>query len=154
MTTIEEQIWDYIDGKCDAETQHVLEAKIAVDETYKAMYTELMSVNQHLQDMTLDEPTMAFNRKVMDLVQLEVAPVSLKTRVDQRIISAIAGFFLLIIVSMIAYAFSQADYTLPRMNFSFSLDSRITPLLIKGFLFLDALLALLYLDALLRKKRT
>jgi len=152
MTTIEEQIWDYIDGKCDAETRRELEVKIAADGTYQAMYREFMAVNMQLRELALDEPPMAFNRKVMDLVALEVAPVSLKTRVDQRIITGIAIFFIVMIAAVIGYAFSQADYTLPKMTFSFSFDSHLTPLLIKGFLFADALLGLLYLDALLRKK--
>lgn len=158
MTTIEEQIWDYIDGNCTAEEKLAIETRIIADEAYSALYLELSEVHQHLGAIELDEPPMAFNRNVMNLVDLEIAPVSLKTKVDRRIIYGIAAFFILALCAIFGYALSQVQFkvstvhmNLPSMNIDFT--RYLTPTFIKIFVFTDLLLGFLYLDGFLRRKK-
>lgn len=158
MTTIEEQIWEYIDGNCTAEEKLAIEAKIASDKSYSLIYQELLTVNEQLKTIDLDEPSMAFNRKVMDLVNLETAPIALKTKVDQRIIYGIAAFFILGIFSILIYALSQTHFrasgtTLNLPAFDLQVSSYVTPTFIRIFLFADLLLGFIYLDSFLRKKK-
>jgi len=155
MTTIEEQIWDYIDGNLDNAGQSEIEAKIAVDEHYRSTYLELKAIHQQIGEISLDEPSMAFNRKIMDLVELEIAPVSLKTKVDRRIIYSIAAFFILSAATIFIYSISRIHFTLPKMTEApaLNLNQYLTPALIRGFIFCDVIIGLLYLDGWLRGKK-
>lgn len=98
---------------------------------------------------------MAFNRKVMDLVELELAPVSLKTKVDNRIIYGIAAFFVVLIAAILVDVISQLDFTLPKTTLTVHVDMKqyLSPALIRVFIFSDVILGLLYLDGLLRRKK-
>lgn len=155
MTAIEEQIWDYIDGNCDTASRLKIESKIATDETYKAVYLELNAIHHQIGEISLDEPAMAFNRKVMELVELEIAPVSLKTKVDGRIIYSIAAFFILVIGTIFTYTLLQIGFAIPKLTLttSLNLNQYVTPTLIRGFVFFDVIIGLLYLDGLLRRKK-
>ena len=157
MSTIDEQIWEYIDGTCSPEEKLAIEAKIASDNNYASTYEELMQVHQMLNAEQLDEPSMSFTRNVMDLVDLEIAPVSLKTKVDQRIILSIAAFFGLAFLAIFVYAithasYSFADFKIPKLQVNFDMSSYITPTFVKIFLFVDLILGLFYLDGFLRRK--
>lgn len=152
MTTIEEQIWDYIDGVGSADHILEIEGKIASDEAYKAVYQELSALHQQIGEISLDEPSMSFSRNVMEMVNLEIAPVSMKTKVDNRIIYGISAFFILAVTAIFIYVLSQLHFTAPKMNVAVNLTSYLTPNLIRGFLFIDVVIGLLYLDRLLRKK--
>lgn len=152
MTTIEEQIWDYIDGIGSAEYRSEIESKIATDEAYKAIYQDLSALHQQIGDIGLDEPSMSFSRNVMEMVSLEIAPVSMKTKVDKRIIYGVSAFFIIAIAAIFIYALSQLNFTASKVTLTFNLTNYMTPALFKGFLFADVIIGLLYLDRLLRKK--
>lgn len=161
MNTIEEQIWNYLDGNCTAEQEHAIQNLVQTQEEWKAAFAEIQSLNLELQQMELEEPSMSFARNVMEKVKLEPAPVSLKTRVDRRIIMIIGGFFVLMIAAVLIYAIAltktdtqasgfQLAYTAP--DFSF-LNKVQSPGLLRAFLFADLLLGLVYLDRFMRRKR-
>lgn len=157
MKTIEEQIWDYIDGNCDAGQRSAIAAKINSDPVYRSTYEELNQIHEMLASEPLDEPSMSFTRNVMEKVQLEVAPVSLKTKVNNKIIYAIGGFFLLSILAIFIYAVinntgSEVEFTMPQIHFNSDATRYLTPLSVKVFLFVDLILALMYLDRLLRRR--
>lgn len=152
MTTIEEQIWDYIDGIGSVGYRLEIERKIASDEAYKALYQELLALNQQIGEISLDEPSLSFSRNVMEMVKLEIAPVSMKTKVDTRIIYTISAFFIVAITAIFIYVLSQLHFTAPKIDVAVNLTSYLTPNLIRGFLFIDVVIGLLYLDRLLRKK--
>lgn len=161
MITIEEEIWDYIDGNSSAAQRLTMEAKIASDPIYRSLYEEFLDINAQMAGMDLEEPSMSFTRNVMEHVKLEIAPVSLKTKVDKRIIYSISAFFICTILAIVGYIVANSDVTFQSIklaNFSAasSLDfsKYITPTFIKVFLFVDMLLAFAYLDSLLRRKRT
>ena len=155
MKTIEEQLWDYIDGISTAEEKAVIDANLATDLKWKEIYQELLAVNAQLNTLDFEEPSMSFTRNVMDKVNLELKPVALKTKVDNRIIYTIAGFFLASILGIFAYAIyiSDASFTLDTSKFNFSFDTGklFSPLALQAFIFVDVVLLLLYLDSFLRK---
>ncbi|WP_449435778.1 hypothetical protein [Pedobacter steynii] len=110
-----------------------------------------------LKGMELEEPSMSFTRNVMEQVKLEKLPVSLKTRVDNRIIYGIAAIFGAFIAGVIIYAIANttASYKLPelKMDFSEAVDKTLTPGFLIAFLFIDVIIALVYFDSILRRKR-
>lgn len=157
MKTIEEEIWEYIDGEGDPEQRQIVEAKLAIDPVYQKTHSEMMQIQQLILAQDLEEPSMSFTRNVMDAVDLEIAPVSLKTKVDNRIIYSIAAFFVLSIVGIFIFAVSNSNLSLPevklpQLNFNIALSPEKTGLLIKSFLFVDLILGLIYLDRFLRRK--
>ena len=110
-----------------------------------------------LKGMELEEPSMSFTSNVMEQVKLEKLPVSLKTRVDNRIIYGIAAIFGAFIAGVIIYAIANttASYKLPelKMDFSEAVDKTLTPGFLIAFLFIDVIIALVYFDSILRRKR-
>lgn len=110
-----------------------------------------------LNDMELEQPSMSFTRNVMEQVKLERAPISLKTRVDNRIIYGIAAIFVAFIVGVFVYAIANTSvtYKLPevKIDLSGAVDKTLTPGFLAVFLFIDVIIALIYFDSILRRKR-
>jgi anti-sigma factor RsiW len=161
MKTMEEQLWDYIDGLTTTEERRVLEEKIATDIQYAEQYKALLAINQLLQQTELEEPSMSFTRNVMEQVALETQPVALKTKVDPRVIYSIAAIFLFGIVGLLIYTLSNStlsmqEITLPDLHVKINLNisNLVNPMALRIFFCVDVLLALIYLDRLLRTRHT
>lgn len=155
MKTIDEEIWDYIDGNCTAEEQQSIAAKIAANADYARCFQELSKLNALMTTEDLEEPSMSFSRNVMEAVALEIAPKALKTKVNNKIILGIAAFFILSLLAILVYAFANSDssgFKMQTLTTGFHLSRYITPMFLKIFLFFDVTLALLYFDRLLRRK--
>ena len=154
MNTIEEQLWNYIDGTCTPVEKLEIEAKLAVNIQYHTLYQELLKVNEELTKIDFEEPSMSFTRNVMEKVNLELKPVALKTKIDKRIIYSISAFFAISIFGIFLYAIatstSSFDFKMPEMNFD--AGKYINATTIQIFLLIDVALGLLYLDSFLRKR--
>ncbi|GGC56519.1 hypothetical protein GCM10011387_07610 [Pedobacter quisquiliarum] len=158
MKTIDEEIWAYIDGSCNAAESQRIAEKIATDDNYAVAYQELSKLNDLMAADELEEPSMSFSRNVMDAVALEIAPKKLSTRVNNNIIYGIAAFFILSLAAIFIYVLANSTYPaqsafkLPEASFSFNMSEMLSPLSMKIFLMVDLALALLYMDRLLRRK--
>lgn len=156
MNTIEEQLWNYIDNNCSAAEKAEIEVKLAVDLEYYQVYQELLSVHQSLDQLDLEEPSMSFTRNVMERVNTELRPVALKTKVDNRIIYSIGAFFVFSLLGIFAYAIATSDwhfdFSAPKIDIPFNIDKLINFTSLTIFLFVDVVLALIYLDGFLRRK--
>lgn len=154
MIQQEEQLWNYIDGCCTSAEKAEVEAKLVTDEAFQQLYAQLLEVNEQLDiHLEIDEPSMSFTRNVMEHVQQEIAPVTLKTRVDKKIIYAIGGFFSITLLGLLVYAFATAEFktTMPRIKLKVDIDALISPTFLMVVLFINAALLLIYLDSFLRK---
>ena len=109
-----------------------------------------------LKSIELDEPSMSFTRNVMERVELEMAPVALKTKVNKQIIYSIAAFFVACILGIFVYALvnSSFDYSWSKIELDLGqATDKITSLqFLKLFLMLDAVIALIWLDSVLRRR--
>jgi len=155
MNTIEEQLWNYIDGNCTSAEKLEIEAKLAVNVPYHTLYQELVKVNEELNKLDFEEPSMSFTRNVMEKVDQELKPVALQTKVDNRIIYSIAAFFVLALTGIFVYSIATSDFSfkfdMPKTSFTFELGQYINRTSLQIFLFVDVVIALVYLDGLLRK---
>lgn len=153
---MEEQLWNYIDGNCDASEKAAIEAKLMVDLHYQKLYQELLLVHQELNAIDLDEPSLSFTRNVMEQVKLEPRPVTLKTKIDTRIIYGIGAFFVLSILGIFGYAvaISQVNFSFefPKINFAYDSAKFFNPTFLSLFVLVDVGLALVYLDRYLRRR--
>jgi len=156
MNTIEEQLWDYIDGNLSAAEARSIEEKIDSDNAIRVQYEELLALNLTFGEMELDEPSMSFSRNVMERVAAEVAPVALKTTVNTRIIYGIGAFFVGALLAVFSYAVYSSGIDMSALNwnlkFGFDMSKYLTSTVVYTFLFVDLIIGLVFLDYLLRKK--
>jgi hypothetical protein len=159
MNTIEETLWDYIDGNCSADEQKAISTLIASDEAYRLKYKELLSLNHEFSAIELDEPPMAFTYNVMEGIRAEQAQKPLKAAINKRIIMGIAIFFIITITGLLV--FTLANIHLPVFDISSGASSGlkmpdlgkyISKPVLQGFLFFDIVLALYLFDGYFRKK--
>jgi len=157
MNTIEETLWNYIDGNCSPDEQKAIHTLIAGDEAYRLKYQELLKLNTEFSAMELDEPSMAFTYNVMEAIRTEQAQQPLKAAINKRIILGIAIFFVLTIAILLGFVLSNiqlsavtvatpAGLKMPEVNTYF------TKPVIEGFLFFDVVMALYLFDTFLRRK--
>ncbi|RLJ73475.1 anti-sigma factor family protein [Pedobacter alluvionis] len=156
MNTIEQQLWDYIDGNLDESLKKAIEEKIALNADVKSQYEDLLKLNLVFDGLDLDEPSMSFTRNVMESVAMVPAPVAMKTKVDKKIIYGIGGFFVISLLALLGYVFYNVNLEMPKfdlkVNLDFNLEKYITPAAIYAFLFADLVIGLIFLDQFLRKK--
>jgi len=156
MNTIEQQLWDYIDGNLDESAKKAIEEKILSDAEIKSQYDELLKLNLSFESMDLDEPSMSFTRNVMESVALVPAPLAMKTKVDKNIIYGISGFFVISLLALFGYVLYHSDLSISsfdlNVNLDFNFDQYITSTTVYSFLFADLVIGLIFLDQFLRKK--
>ncbi|MFC1222543.1 anti-sigma factor family protein [Pedobacter sp. BG31] len=156
MNTIEQQLWDYIDGNLNGSSKKAIEEKIESNAGIKAQYEELLKLNSAFNALDLDEPSMSFTRNVMESIALAPAPVAMKTKVDKKIIYGIGGFFVLSLLSLLGYVIYNSTLSMPKFglntHLNFRVDQYITPTVLYSFLFFDLVVGLVFLDQFLRKK--
>ena len=156
MNIIEQQLWDYIDGNLNETQRKNIEEKIETDVSVKLQYEELLNLNIAFSEMELDEPSMSFTRNVMENVALQPAPVSLKTKVDSRIIFSISAFFVLSILAILGYILYNTTFTMPDFGKYFevnlNVDKILTPTSIYIFFGIDLVLGLIFMDYIFRKR--
>jgi len=160
MNTVEEKLWNYIDGTCAAGEQEAIRLLIEQDEVYRRKYDELLALNQEFAAMELEEPPMAFTYNVMESIRNENALQPLKARFDKRIIRGIGLFFVISISAMLIFALSSIHWSAAAgsgsapVKFTLSnFNHYLTGPAMQTFLFFDVVLALYLGDAYLRKKR-
>jgi anti-sigma factor RsiW len=160
MNSIEEILWNYIDGNCSADEQQAITELIAKDEAYRLKYQELMSFNKEFMAIEIDEPPMAFTYNVMEAIRTEHAQQPLKAAINNRIIMGIAAFFVLTIVALLGYALLHVSLTsasqtaAPVSNYKIpELKSFISKPVMQVFFFFDVVLGLFLFDTYLRRKK-
>ena len=160
MNTMEERLWSYIDGTCDEEERKTIDMLIATDKAYSAKFEELLNFDQQLSKMEADEPSMSFTYKVMEGVRAEHARQPLKAAINKNIIKGIGAFFIVTISLMLILALSTLHLTsasfsvhLPEALKVPDLKSYVNVKLLNYFFFFDAVLALVLVDAYLRRRK-
>ena len=161
MNNLEQRIWDYLDGTGTEEERELTKQLIGSDSEFRAMYEELRSIHLTVSSMDLDEPSMSFNRNLMEKIDLEAVPGSVKSLIDKRIIYGITAFFLITITALLGVllyqtdwsrqtSFDMPDFNMPEIDTSNYLNST----LINIFFFADIIVALYLFDGFLSKRKS
>jgi hypothetical protein len=111
MNNIEERLWDYIDGLCAADEHDAIKLLIANDEAYRLKYEELIRLNADFANIELEEPSMAFNYKVMEAIRLEAPLKPLQSAIDKRVIWTISAFFLVTIIALLIFVLANINWS-------------------------------------------
>ena len=159
MNNIEEILWNYIDGNCSADEQATISNLIAGNEAYRLKYQELLNFNKDFEELTLDEPSMAFTYNVMETIRTENAQKPLKAAINKRIIRGISIFFVFTIACLLVFTLTNIQLSGGSIPVSLTTGIKIPNIgnyiskpVIEGFLFFDLVLALYLFDTYLRKK--
>jgi hypothetical protein len=157
MNSIEEKLWNYIDGSGTAEDRRAISLLIEQDEVYRRKYNELLELNKEFAAIELDEPPMAFTYNVMETIRNENAQIPLKAAINKRIIKGIAAFFVITITVILAIALANVNWhtgsSAAPLKFNIpNILPYITGRYMQVFVFFDVVLGLYLFDAYLRKK--
>jgi hypothetical protein len=165
--SIEERLWDYIDGIAGPDEKSAIEQLIDSHIEWRNKYHELLEVHQLMSNnLELDEPSMRFTQNVMeDIAKYHIAPAA-QSYINKRIIWGIAAFFILTIVGFLIYGLGQINWSssgsgsgslpfnidpsrISSINFSKIFNSTYTSI----FIMVNAVLGLVLMDMYLNKKK-
>jgi hypothetical protein len=162
--TMEDRLWDYIDGLSSPAEKYSVETLIAVNMEWQRKYKELLNVHQLMTGSELEAPSMRFTVNVMDeIAHYQIAPAT-KSYINKNIIRGIGGFFLSLITGLLIYIFAQVKWSsagsssvkLPSLDLGLDkLDyGRIfTSLPVTLFLLIAVVLGFVLLDMYLQQKK-
>lgn len=157
--TVEERIWDYIDGNASEEEKSVISKLLESDAEWKSKYGELLDLNNLIRSTELEAPSMRFTKNVMEEIsRLQIAPAT-RTYLNKRIIWGLGIFFIAIFVSVLLYGFGQTDWSGGTETSFTDKLSRIdigkffNNTWINGFMMVNVVLGLFLVDSYLNQKR-
>jgi hypothetical protein len=158
--TIEERLWDYIDGSCNQEEKTFIEQLIATNLEWKAKYKELLEVHQLMGSLELEQPSMRFTQNVMEEIgKYQIAPAA-QSYINKKVIWGIGIFFLLTIVGFLIYGFGQVNWSSGNDNANWSFDLSkidfsvfINNTYMNVFMMVNVVLGLALLDMYLGRKK-
>lgn len=159
--SMEERLWEFIDGHSTAEEHSVIEKLLQDDAEWKSRYNELLQVNEMLRDSELEQPSLRFTKNVMEEIsKLHIAPAT-KNYLNQKIIWGIGIFFIAMLVAILIFGFSQALGTSSepsRFNVSkeiekFDLSRFFSNAWVNGMMMVNVVIGLFLLDNYLSSRR-
>jgi len=158
--TIEERLWDYIDGTCNAEEKTFIGQLIATNQEWMAKYKELLEVHQLMGNLELEQPSMRFTQNVMEEIgKYHIAPAA-QSYINKKVIWGIGTFFFLTIIGFLIYGFGQVDWSSKDGNSILPLDFSKVDLSVffnntysNIFMMVNVVLGLVLLDMYLEKKK-
>ena len=161
MENLEQQLWDYIDGLGTREERSAVEKHLAENQLWRQKYQELLEVNELMNSVDLEQPSLRFTRNVMEAIaQHAIAPAT-KNYINNRIIWGIAAFFIISIAGFVIYGIGQINWTATGSKANTGIDftrvdySRVfNNNLMNVFMMLNVVLGLMLLDRYLNKKKT
>ena len=109
--TIEQRLWDYIDGNSTSDEQSVIAKLIETNTEWRRQYHELLEVHALLQSTELEAPSMRFTKNVMEEIsRLQIAPAT-KDYINKNIIRGLTIFFVAMLAGLLVYGFGQINWT-------------------------------------------
>jgi len=163
MQSIEERLWDYIDGISGEREKSAVAKMIEKHLEWKNKYQELLEAHQLMQSAELEEPSMRFTKNVMEeIAKYQVAPAT-RSYINKKIIWGIGGFFIVMILGFLIYSFSQISFAgstspkllteynsaMDKVNWNRFFSSTYTNI----FMMVNVVLGLMMLDIYLTRKK-
>ena len=109
--SIEERLWDYIDGLSTGEEKSVIDNLLSSNAAWRAKYNDLLEVHNLMNSAELEEPSLRFAKNVMEeIAKYHIAPAT-KTYINKKIIWGIGGFFIAMIIGFLIYGFGQINWS-------------------------------------------
>ena len=107
--SIEQRLWEYIDGTSTIYESSAIEKLVAENEEWKNLYEEMLEIKQMLQASELEQPSMRFTKNVMEKISFHTNTV-VANYINKKIIWAIGLFCMILISCLLIYAFSLVKW--------------------------------------------
>jgi len=108
--TIEERLWDYIDGISSVNEKSAIEKLLESNYEWKTKYHELLETLELMQSTELETPSLRFTKNVMEeIAKFHIAPAT-KNYINKKIIWGIGFFFITLIIGFLIYGLGQIDW--------------------------------------------
>ncbi len=157
--SMEERLWQYIDGLSSQEEQSAIHSLIEANVQWKQKYHELLEIQRLIKSSDLEEPSLRFTKNVMEeIARYQITPAA-KTYIDKKIIWGIGTFFLVMIFGFLIYGFAQIDWTasgdsklpvdLSKLDFSKIFNNTY----VNVFMMINVVLGLMLLDRYLSSRK-
>ncbi len=154
VQTIENRLWDYIDGGISEEERFAIENLLQENTDWKQKYEELLILHQSISSPELQEPSMRFRINVMEAIHKTQFTPATKIYINKKIIWAIGFFFISTIISLLIYGLGQVEWSFSnstnlKMPVDFSkinYDFFSNPLLRNAFIMINIVLGLMLFD--------
>lgn len=157
--TIEERLWNFIDGTAPADERTVIEQLLQTDAAWKEKYSELLQVNELLQASELEAPSLRFSKNVMEEIgKLHIAPAT-KSYINNKIIWGLGIFFITMLVGFLIYGFGQMTFsggeetTISKNMGKVDISKFFTNNWVNAFMMINVVIGLVLLDNILANKR-
>lgn len=157
--TIEERLWNFIDGTTPADERTVIEQLLQTDAAWKEKYSELLQVNELLQASELEAPSLRFSKNVMEEIgKLHIAPAT-KSYINNKIIWGLGIFFIIMLVGFLIYGFGQMTFsageetTISKNLGKVDISKFFTNNWVNAFMMINVVIGLVLLDNFLANKR-
>jgi hypothetical protein len=160
---IEMQLWDYLDGTLSNNDErqritHLIEHDNLWHQKYEELSALHASLSAHIDN---DMPSMSFSRNVMDAIAQNKVASPAKKYINPAIIKSIAAMFILGLTICFIYACSKINWTQTgntstNMISDWFNDFSFKPykgIFVNTFIGINIILALLFADKLLHRKR-
>lgn len=160
MNTIEERLWNYIDGNCSEEERKAIDLLIANDEAYRSKFEELLSFDKEFAAIEPDEPSMGFTYKVMEGIRTGYAQQPLKAAINKQIIRVIGGFFIISILLLTVFVLSNLHLSPVKLSVHLpdsvklpEIKNYMNSTVLQWFFCFDIVLGLFLFDGWLRRRK-
>lgn len=157
--TIEERLWNFIDGTAPADERTVIEQLLQTHAEWKEKYSELLQVNELLQASELEAPSLRFSKNVMEEIgKLHIAPAT-KSYINNKIIWGLGIFFVIMLVGFLIYGFGQMTFstgeetTIAKNLGKVDISKFFTNNWVNAFMMINVVIGLVLLDNFLANKR-
>jgi hypothetical protein len=157
--SIEERLWEYIDGTCSAQEKSTIDKFLQENEQWKLVFEELMDIQQMLASSELEQPSLRFAKNVVEKIpSFNISPIP-KKYINKKIIWAIGAIFITLITGFLIYGFAQIDWTsttktnfpidFSKINFSKYFNNTYASI----FMMINVVLGLMLLDRFVASKK-
>jgi hypothetical protein len=157
--SIEERLWDYIDGLSSDGEKKAVEKLLQDNAEWREKCKELLEVNSLLKASKLDAPSMRFTKNVMEAIgKLHVVPAA-KNYINKKIIWGITFFFITLITGFLLYGFMQMDFSagglsgLSKKIAQFDISKFFNNTWVNALMMVNIVLGLFLFDNFLSQKR-
>lgn len=151
---IQQQLWDYIDGHCDALLKARIEEWIATDPEWKEEYAQILAFHKLLPELTeAEEPSMRFTQNLMENIAGKSVARPAQAYINPFIVRSIAAFFIISMLVSVVYAFINNNWSVHVAGTAYAFDIALDANTMNVLTMVNVVAGLLFIDALFRRKK-
>ncbi|PWU02895.1 MAG: hypothetical protein C5B52_04420, partial [Bacteroidetes bacterium] len=131
------------------------------DPVWQDRYQELLGINKLMKQQEVEVPSMRFTKNVMDAIASQHISKATIKYLNKKIIYGIAGFFFLLMTSLLVYVLLNADFSSSESSGSqiikeygsWDISKYMSKSIVQIIMFINVILGLVLLDRYLSSRK-